>query len=742
MLWWRRNRGWALIVLAALAVAAVAGTAWLLLADKVAAAVIGLVTAVFGILAARGRVLLERSQERRRALTGDVLGAGAGRLPRVREMDDPIALGVHRAAGLGADRVPGYVRRDIQDRLDAAVSAGGFVLIIGESTAGKTRAAYEAIRRLCPDHLFLAPAGNLPFQSIVDTVRELRRVVLWLNDIERYLRPDGLTVAGVSRMLAEPGREVLLLGTIRTPALEAFGARREAELDGDELGAWRTGREVLNLATEIPLSRRWSPAEVARAGAHADPRLRAAAAKSGDFGVAELLADGPELANDWRNAWRVGGHPRGAALVSAAVDCRRAGLHDPMPRHVLTALAEHYLTERGGAALRPEPETEALAWAVKPARATSSLLLPGADPGHYRAFDYLLDLPDNPPVPAAVWQALIEWATPVAAVEIGHAARRFAQFDRAHEAFGKGAEHGVPGADVLLADEIGAAGDPEGAIRMLRAGLARREAALGPEHPETLRNRITLLRYAGSAEEFATLLADCERVLGPRHRDSLRVRRVFAGHLAESGRVPEAIAMFEAVLAEATQVWGADHVDTFAVRHQHATWLGESGDHTTALARCRELLADRVRVFGPDHPNVLSSRFQLGVWTGRGGDPAKAAELFTALVADSARLLGADHPHTVSARYRLAINSGNSGNPRLAGELLTEVVRARTASLGADHTSTLNARLQLANYQAQSGALDTARENAESLALSCTQVLGPDNPFTRRALTLRDRLRD
>ncbi|MGO1053756.1 tetratricopeptide repeat protein [Crossiella sp. CA198] len=742
MLWWRRNRGWALIVLAALAVAAVAGTAWLLLADKVAAAVVGLVTAVFGILAARGRVLLERGHEQQAALAGDVLGAEGGRLPRVREMDDPIALGVHRAAELGTDRVPGYVPRDIQDRLDAAVRGGGFVLIIGESTAGKTRAAYEAIRRLCPDHYFLAPSGNRPFQSIVDTVLELRRVVVWLNDIERYLRPDGLTVAGVSRMLAGAGREVLLLGTIRTPALEAFGARREAELDGDKLGAWRTGREVLNLATEIPLSRRWSPAEVARAGAHTDPRLRAAAAKSGDFGVAELLADGPELANDWRNAWRVGGHPRGAALVTAAVDCRRAGLPDPMPRHVLTALAEHYLTERGGAALRPEPVEEAFAWAVKPARATSSLLLPGADPEHYRAFDYLLDLPDNPPVPTAVWRALIEWATPVAAVEIGHAARRFAQFDRVREAFGKGAEHGVPGADVLLADEIGAAGDPERALRLLRAGLAQREAVLGPDHPETLRNRITLLRWAGSEAEFAALLADCERVLGPRHRDTLRVRRIFAAHLAESGRIAEAIAMFEALLAEAAQVWGPDHVDTFAVRHQHATWLGESGDFPAALARCRALLADRTRVFGPEHPNVLSSRFQIGVWTGRGGQEAEAAALFTELVADSNRILGPEHPHTVSARYRLAINSGNSGDPRRAAELLTEVVRSRSASLGPDHTGTLNARLQLANYQHQAGFLAAARETAESLALSCTQVLGPDAPFTRRARTLRDRLRD
>lgn len=740
MLWWRRNRGWALVVLSALIVAAVAGTAWLLFADKVAAAVLGLVTAVLGVLAARGRTLLERRADKRGALTGAVVGVAGGRLPRVREMDDPIALGVHRAAELGADRIPGYVPRDIQDRLDAAVSAGGFTLIVGESTAGKTRAAYEVVRRLRPDDHFLAPVGNQAFESIVDTVLELRRVVLWLDDIERFLRPDGLTAAGVSRMLAEPGRDVLLLATIRTPALAAFGARRESELDGDQLGAWRTGREVVALATEIPLSRRWSAAEVARAGAHTDPRLRAAAARSGAFGVAELLADGPELAKDWRDAWRPGGHPRAAALVAAAVDCRRAGLHDPLPRHVLTALAEHYLAERGGAALRPESVDEAFTWAVQPARATSSLLLPAAEPEHYRAFDYLVDLPDNPPVPDPVWRALIDWARPPAAVEIGYAARRFAQYDRVREAFGKAAQAGVPGVDVLLADEIGAAGDPDGAIRMLRAGLAQRESLLGPDHPETLRNRITLLRYDDAADSFTALRADCERVFGPRHRDTLRVRRVHAARMAESGRIPEGIAEFEALLADVEREWGPDDLDAFTTRHQLATWIGESGDIPAALARCTALLADRVRVCGPEHPNVLSSRFQVAVWTGRGGDPATAATLFADLVADSTRILGPDHPHTVSARYRLAINTGNSGDPARAADLLAEVVQARARALGEHHPTTLNARLQLANYQARAHRPE-APDTAESLARDCDQALGPEDPLTVRARQLVNRIR-
>jgi len=81
------------------------------------------------------------------------------------------------------------------------------------------------------------------------------------------------------------------------------------------------------------------------------------------FGLAELLADGPELARDWQNGWRPGGHPRGASLVAAAVDCRRTGLSDPVPVELLAELAEHYLGARGGATLRPEALDDAENWA-------------------------------------------------------------------------------------------------------------------------------------------------------------------------------------------------------------------------------------------------------------------------------------------------------------------------------------------------------------------------------------------
>jgi hypothetical protein len=127
-----------------------------LLSDRVAGAVVGVVTAMAGVVGARGRSLLDRRFERRAALPDEVIG---GRLARVREVTDPVMLGVHPAAADDTGHVPPYIGRDFDHSLDQAIRAGGFVLLTGESTAGKSR-AYEAMRRLLPDHLLIAPVRN------------------------------------------------------------------------------------------------------------------------------------------------------------------------------------------------------------------------------------------------------------------------------------------------------------------------------------------------------------------------------------------------------------------------------------------------------------------------------------------------------------------------------------------------------------------------------------------------------
>lgn len=691
----RRAKGWLLLTAVAVLGAAVGIAAGFLLDDRLAGAITGVVTAVLGVFGARGRALVDRGREIRTALPDQVLG---GRPRRVRELADPVLLGVHPAATDRASQVPAYVHRDVDDRVDDALRAGGFVLLSGESTAGKTRVAYEAMRRVLPERHLIAPASREAVPTVVATVTDQRRCVVWLDDVERFFGAHGLTVPLLQQMLAA---NAVVLGTIRVAELDRFGARHEAGLDRDDRDGWRTAREVLRLAVEIPMSRRWSAPELDRASQSSDRRVRSALRMTDTFGLAELLADGPELARDWRNAWRPGGQPRGAALVAAAVDCRRAGLADPVPVKLLARLAEHYLEAHGGATLRPEPLDEAVTWATKPARGASSLLMPAGE-GRVLAFDYLIDL-EAEPIPVPVWLDLVDWCDPEQALGVGLTARRVSRFEAAEAAYGKAAEAGVPGGTAGLAEMIGSGGEAERAVTLLTEALTR----MSPDDPETLGLRGMLARFSQQTDEperaaqmFAELLDDCDARLGPDHPDTLEVRLQAAIQLGESRNQSKATRRLAELVDDCLRVYGPDHHETLRARHQHATWTGRRGERPRALELFTELLADRLRVQGPDHPNTLSTRFQIAVWTHNAGDTERAVELFIELLSDSVRVLGEHHPHTVSARYRLGLSARDIGQVDLAVEQLTIVRASWIDRFGSDSDHVTTVRRLLDNLDA------------------------------------------
>jgi tetratricopeptide (TPR) repeat protein len=427
-----------------------------------------------------------------------------------------------------------------------------------------------------------------------------------------------------------------------------------------------------------------------------DRRIQTALPMTTTFGLAELLANGPELARDWEAAWEPGNHPRGAALVAAAVDCRRAGLHEPVPADLLDRLAAHYLADRGGeAALRPEPLDAALRWATEPARGASSLLLPAA--GTYLAFDYLIDVPADV-VPRPVWTDLVEWADPEQAMRIGLAARGFARFDVAESAFDKAAAGGVAGADIEYADAIGASD-----LRLDEAVdlLTRALASLDRSDSGTLRVRGLLARYMGAAgdddaaEMFAKLLVDSRAMLGPDHPDTLAIRCQAAIHVGRTESAADAARLLAELVADQERVSGPEHLETFRIRHLHAIWTFRAGDPETALDLLDVLLADRIRAQGPEHPNVLSTRFHIAVSASNVGRTAEALALLQELLTDSIRVLGETHPHTISARYRLALCARDLGQVDVARRELTVVHEEHMGRFGPEDSRATWIREQL-----------------------------------------------
>ena len=329
----------------------------------------------------------------------------------VRE-SDPLELGVHRAAMLNGNAIPAYVPRDVDDELTQKLTLlsqrGGLLIIVGDSTAGKSRAAYQALLRTVPDYRLVSPYDRNELRESFASIAVMPdRVALWLDNIERYLGNDGLTPRIASYL---KHRGVICIGTIRTKEYRGLTdlAATGSTIDAQRHEEVASLEHVLEQAEIVSMKRRWSPTETARAKEIDDQRVAEALNYRATYGIAEYLAAGPKLYEEWSLASAVDANPRGAALVSAAIDCQRAGMLDSVPLEVLRSTHEHYLEAAGGQLLGPENFDDALDWATKRRYGVTSLLLPGKQPQSYRAFDYLIDMTMTSegmsPVPGVIWE--------------------------------------------------------------------------------------------------------------------------------------------------------------------------------------------------------------------------------------------------------------------------------------------------------------------------------------------------
>jgi len=279
--------------------------------------------------------------------------------------------------------------RDVDSELSSRLEEGGFVLIVGDSTAGKSRAAFEAMRHTLRNHTLIAPRGVDGLRVAIAYASRCRKAVLWLNDLEFYLRPGGLSKADIARLLIGNGPAKVILATIRS-AEQARLLRGNAEPDSAGPQTERYIREIFEQAHQIRMWRKFTQNELDCARVLTkDPRIAMALQHSDTFGVTEYLAAGPALQCDYENAWDIGVNPRGAALVSAAIDCRRAGFLGSIPRALLNLLHEMHLVEAGGNRLMPESIEHAWEWATRPRYGTAALLV-GEEA--VDVFDYLVDL--------------------------------------------------------------------------------------------------------------------------------------------------------------------------------------------------------------------------------------------------------------------------------------------------------------------------------------------------------------
>jgi hypothetical protein len=690
---WRRFSGWWLVAGAAL-LAAVLTAVSKLWPGTVGSVLVAAVSVVAVALSDRGSAKLA-ADSGEAGRDDPMLRVQHGRL--VRQIVDPVQVGVYPAAypdsGATGSYTPPFIPRDQSAALEAAVQSGRFVLVTGESTAGKSRAAYEAMRARVPDHVFVRPLDRAGLRAAVAVVEKQRRCVVWLDDLPGYLGDGGLSVHLLDRLLGDGSRDVLVLATMRVQERSQYETAGPGDPSGAELPRMR--REVLDRAVEIRIDREWTSAELTRAAAFADDaRIAAALEHSAEFGVAEYLAAGPKLLTTWRDGWAPGSHPRGAAVVAAAVDARRAGFFDGLPPELLRTLHDYYLQERGGVRLRPESWDDAFAWATQARYATSGLLVP-TDLDHYVVFDYLPDAvdaaPDAAPIPEATWRLLIADASPAQAADLGWAAFEWHRdYEQARSAYSKSIREGHLTAAVGLAQVLGNVfGDDPAAIDVLRRALDRASAQRQALDPD----------------------------------DLLTLRQALSWHLGQSGDMTAALQMARQVADDATDLLGPRHLETILAQINLARWVGANGDPQSALEIARQAEADGMQSFGTTHRVMMTCRFEVAVWTGKSGDPRGAVRLWQELDADATSAFPADLELIMDSRRNLAYGMFLADNPAHGLPYLESVVSDHQQLLGADNHRTLAARTALAHALGQNGRHREALLLAHEVAAACATHL-------------------
>jgi hypothetical protein len=338
---------------------------------------------------------------------------------RVRDAQ-PRLLGVHPAIsvpGVPDDVPPEYVPRDVdaaefgvRAMVDAAAKQGGFVLLVGGSSVGKTRCAAEAVKTLLPDWWLVHPAGPAAVAGLAEAPPP--RTVVWLDELQRYLDGDHGLTGPVVRALLNASSPLMIIGTLwpdRYTAYTAVRAPGAADPHARE-------REVLDLAAVVRVDQEFSLAEQdrARAAAARDRRL-SVALKTAGYGLTQTLAAAPQLIARWQDAKAT--DPYAWAVLTAALDVARLGARAPLSPDLLRAAAPGYCTSQQQAEAPENWFEQALAYATGKLHGAAAALSPaGAGMGRlagYTVADYLVQHASRERryarLPASTWDSVLSY---------------------------------------------------------------------------------------------------------------------------------------------------------------------------------------------------------------------------------------------------------------------------------------------------------------------------------------------
>jgi tetratricopeptide (TPR) repeat protein len=598
-------------VAAALATAAVQASGqlhgvspWLKVGLSVVAGMLAAAVVLAQARVRRGMKVRDRAVQLNKLL--DLPPSPSGGLPLLAGLS-PYQLGVSPSKyPAGSDP---YVPRSADAHLRQALRTSPFVLVVGDSKAGKSRSAYQAALETLYDARVMVPKAQ------PDAIAELlhldppldwgvARGVVWLDDVDEV----GLEVLSPSVLsLLRP--HAVIVGTI--------AAQRVARILGTDSEVTQSARLALRQAERVTL----------RAKLDRDERQAAQEAYPGEkfvVGIGEPLI-AAELLLARFDAGRAAS-PAGLALLLAAVDMRRAGVNRALSENELRALHGGYLAEiETGLKTDPDILRAGLSWATKPAVSHVAMLeLVDQDGPGYRAWDYLVAVADGQgderawPLSGEVWRHLLARGDSADLAPAGLAAMLRGQRDMAAQLWeralppdGQPLEASSARAafdlGVVLAEDRNLVGARQAYERVMDYG----DQEWSPRAAFNLALLDASAHNRDRAEElFRSTMASQNLDAAPRAANQL------AQLLAERGQVDEAI---KAYCFAANSI----HPDAAARANRNlGTFLSTKGDTDGAKAAYQ-------RAINSGHPDQAGpAAFNLGNLLRDEGNDAGAADAF------------------------------------------------------------------------------------------------------------------
>ena len=422
---------------------------------------------------------LVRQQRRRlRADLSELLLNGlspAGELPKVAEMEAHW-VGARRTRYSEAHNAP-YVRRpDVDAKLAELLRGEHVIIVVGPSSAGKTRTAFQALSVNLPQAGFAYPlSSGQAIRKLIQVDRQeplcAGPVVVWLDDLDEYLRDDSGISPAIVEWLEQRADGGVIVATIREDqyndrrgSANNVGKAARLFLDRAERGLFQLRHTITR--NEAEQAARLYPGEE-----FGDPEL----------GIGLRLVAGPELVRRLRDAET--DNPAGWTVIKAAVDFLRMGLPAPVPEAALRLLFAVAMRDRfPQLAATDEAYRQGLSWACHPARSGVALLSRSraVGPHHAVAFE-LLDhaveygLKQDWAVPGNAWHVAISAASTADLMSVSTAAEARDLPYVAISALEKAAGNGNSAAALELGMLLAGSGDLEAGTEWITRAVEAHE---------------------------------------------------------------------------------------------------------------------------------------------------------------------------------------------------------------------------------------------------------------------------